>query len=218
MNSWNRPRDYRLTVSRAKRFSHRKPVKSRHPITNACRKMTGGRGKFVARRKRSTTRKIIFQKSHDHLLFLISFRPTRQVSPISILPRKASTLCGLSSLFFAIGTNSKYGIRYIIAREQTRTYIIRIEVYASSFQSTCWSILIRKLKTEASFWLDNMASASESASVCSIDIWTLFVKSLGTLGRHRETSTLKFALVLILSLKDLQSRKFEMWKDLMFET
>lgn len=53
MNSWNRPCDYRLTVSRAKRFSRRKPVKSRHPITNACcRKMTGERGKFVARSSR----------------------------------------------------------------------------------------------------------------------------------------------------------------------
>lgn len=53
MNSWNRPCDYRLTVSQAKRFSHRKPVKSRHPITNACcRKMTGEREKFVARSSR----------------------------------------------------------------------------------------------------------------------------------------------------------------------
>lgn len=53
MNSWNCPCDYRLTVSRAKRFSRRKPVKSRHPITNACcRKMTGERGKFVARSSR----------------------------------------------------------------------------------------------------------------------------------------------------------------------
>lgn len=53
MNSWNCPCDYRLTVNRAKRFSRRKPVKSRHPITNACcRKMTGERGKFVARSSR----------------------------------------------------------------------------------------------------------------------------------------------------------------------
>lgn len=123
MNSWNRPCDYRLTVSRAKGFSHRKPVKSRHPITNACcRKMTGERGKFVARSSREEkalddAENNFSKVARPSVLFLISFRSTLQVSPISILPREAFTLCGLSSLFFAIGANSKYGIRYIMARE-----------------------------------------------------------------------------------------------------
>jgi len=107
MNSWNRPCDYRLTVSQAGiGFNRRKLAKSRHPITSAgCRRMTrnaknSSRG-ASPRRKCSLTRKIIFQKSHGHLLFLISFRPTLQVIPFLfffLLSRATSLPSGLSDV------------------------------------------------------------------------------------------------------------------------
>lgn len=154
MNSWNRPCDYRLTVSRGEvRFSRRKPTKSRHPITTAdCRRMTGNaenssRG-APTRRKRSSTRKIIFQKSHGHLLFLISFRPTLQVLPHLLLLPQATTLpSSLSDVILRYRPTANTGSR-ITAREQTRN-VMRIEVSPGfRFSSPARrSILIRKPKT-----------------------------------------------------------------------
>lgn len=160
--------------------------------------MTGERGKFVARcsrdgRTRSTTRKIIFQKSHDHLLFLISFRPTLQVPSIISSPspppfgaRIHFPRLVLAILRYQPTANTESGI--MACAHANRRKRNADWGSGSSFQSARRSILIRKPKTIPAS-RDNMPRHRESARVRAIDAWTLFVESLETLRLHRETTT-----------------------------
>lgn len=117
MNSSSRPCDYRLTVSRAWGFSHRKPVKSRHPITNAgCRKMT--------RSAENSSREAPGENALDDAennfskvarpSALFNFFPADSATfPLSFpSSTRRFTFRGLFSLFFAIGQqpNTKSGI------------------------------------------------------------------------------------------------------------
>lgn len=189
MNSWNRPCDYRLTVSRAGiGFSRRKPAKSRHPITTAgCRRMTGDAKNSSLgaspRRKRSSTWKIIFQKSHGHLLFLISFRPTLQVLPFLLfflLPRATTLPSSLSDVILRYRPTANTGF-CIIARADAECNA-DWGFSGISFQFACRSILIRKSKTIRTAE-DDMPRHRETARVHIPDWCTNVVCEVaGTLG------------------------------------
>lgn len=144
-----------------------------------------------AKEKHSSTWKIIFQKSHIHLLFLISFRPTLQVLPFLLffLPRATTLPNSLSVAILRYRPTANTGSR-IIARKQTRN-VMRIEVSLGFRFSppACWSILIRKPKT---IWTagDNMPyreTARVYTYICihSIDARTLFVESLELWDSYR---------------------------------